>query len=1079
MQKTNLNSSRSTSVITYAFSFTKIVTSIASDFLLKSFLSLDVFLTWRSTANPPTAWVCMMNIGSSSSQQAVDGSNESDLDLDLDLDLDRWIGELYNDDFRDPMLNFGLDELMNIYPSQASQPNSSTTNSGSISGVGSADKSQIGIPQEIMTVSSLSPKSSTSTQQRSAHYMSPIPKFVSNPAAQSSQSPRTTGLSQFPHQNQPVKQVFNHKAVQQSPTHSSMAQPIIMFGHQNNNQRTPSNQIRHYPRPVSTIQTSHLQNQPPLMEQSNASQMQQRHHQMVQPLQTFKQNQNQTQLQFQIPTGTSQILIPEGGRNRVQGLVVGEVQRRPQEHRQENISTVLSADVGFATPNQFPSNETWREYAFRQVAHLKERYLSELLKMHKRAVHLCTQETNIEVIKKYDNAKEFLEKMITFLNIPTVDMIPKNNDRVYNYMNFIVNYLNSFRNKSDGSLQHFDHVNQQIHQPSSSQSQRVVNIEANIMVNMNQQPLHQLPSGQSKGLQMQPNGDHTKSQYMLPPQPSQGIANREANMMNFNQNFPSRRPQGRMPSSLSNGSLQMGTVTPIRIGSFQGTPQQSNMGARNSSVNLSGSSMSLLKAATAANFPSRQFNHQPSRVNQSINSEKGKQPMHSNELTGSKASQVMSPLGTKLSNQFHYPQFSTPLTPIPILQHAVQHSVPSWQVNVNNVLSPQSIARSPFLLGSSCGPSHHEKQNSSSGQSSVSTIESQKPEIPIIAGLSRNQNTIINQVSDMGPPRAPTRSPMNTPEKSEVSQDSENPHLRLIEAVKSLSSKQLGSSMMDIGSVKKDLDGIPDQGEPTKPVGGDIDNITNFLLKYDNMEGELSDGEPANLDHLNIGEETAFLLEYENEQERKAKRKLSITSASPSLPDFSDDDSFDKFFSEDWDIDSTITSPKKKPKIEQCKHEAILEEIKDINDKLLETSLEMMVNPAEDILRGREGILVTCVYRNVCFPDLFRPQEGVSSQMRPEFRIQLLVPVNYPACSPTILNGSHNVLGGPCVQLYEETKSKFKRSIRELPEKMSLGDMAQSWDACARSVFTEFAQQRGAESFSTRYGTWESSSGSS
>lgn len=40
--------------------------------------------------------------------------------------------------------------------------------------------------------------------------------------------------------------------------------------------------------------------------------------------------------------------------------------------------------------------------------------------------------------------------------------------------------------------------------------------------------------------------------------------------------------------------------------------------------------------------------------------------------------------------------------------------------------------------------------------------------------------------------------------------------------------------------------------------------------------------------------------------------------------------------------------------------------------------------PVEDsnsILEGHEGIKVTLVYRNVCIPDLFRNQAGVTSKM--------------------------------------------------------------------------------------------------
>ncbi|CAI9297598.1 unnamed protein product [Lactuca saligna] len=1010
----------------------------------------------------------MMNSGSTGSERAADLYNEPDMDIET------WVNELYADDeFRDSLMNFGLDDI-NINPDYASDQPNMSVNTGFIFGGESADKvlwggveSQRGIPQERITVSNLTPNSSTPTLQTSGHILSPVPKFVSNPASQSSPSLRTQDLPQFTNQNQPLKQqVFEHKAVQQPQTHPSITQSPIMFGHQNTNQQMPLDHLPPCPKPVSTIKTIHLQNhQTPMQQISNTSQLQKRQKQMVvHPLQNFQQNQNQTQLQFQ---QSAHILMPEGGQHRVHGLVVGsEGQRKPQGY----ISASLPATAEFSHPNDFSTNENWREYAFRQLSEMKKKYIIELLSMHKRAVHLCSQETNIEIATKYGHAKVFLEKMISFLNIATIDRIPKNRERVYNYMNFIVNYLTSFRNKNGGSSQILD---QMINQPPADPSQStgsqlqpanggdmrlpynlqenlnhgVINLEKNIL-NFNQ------PVNSQKG-----NGD-LKLQNMLPPNSSQGmsLSNKEATMIHFNQNFPSRRQQGKMASPLS--------VNPLLTGSFKGTQptilgttQRSNMGARSSSVNVSTSSMSLLRAATAANFPSRQVNHQPSLVNQSFNSEKMKQPMQkSNEMTWSNQGQVLSPLASLLKNQFPSQSAPNPL----ILQPSGQQSLSTWQVNANNVLSPQSIALSPFLLGCSSAPSHHEKHYSSSAPSSVSNTESQRQEIPIIAGLYKNRITMNNKVSDMEAPKTPAVSPpMNTTpctEKAAVSQDSENLVHQLTETVKTIPPRTIDSSMTDINSVEDNHHRIPE-----KPLGENTETI--------------SDDELVNLDHLNIGEETAFLFAPDNAPQRKVKRKF--TSAGHSLQDFGDFDSIDQFFPEECGSDPTAPSMKKKSKIE-CSEVVISEEIKEINKKLLETSLEMVANPAEDsnsILEGHEGIKVALVYRNVCIPDLFRTQAGVTSKMRPEFRIKLLVPVNYPASSPTILKGTHdNVWSEPWPQLHDEMVSKFHGAIRDLPEPMSLGDMAGHWDASARSVITDFVQGIGGKSFTKKYGSWESSS---
>lgn len=55
-----------------------------------------------------------------------------------------------------------------------------------------------------------------------------------------------------------------------------------------------------------------------------------------------------------------------------------------------------------------------------------------------------------------------------------------------------------------------------------------------------------------------------------------------------------------------------------------------------------------------------------------------------------------------------------------------------------------------------------------------------------------------------------------------------------------------------------------------------------------------------------------------------------------------------------------------------------------------------------------------------------------------------------------------------------KAKSKFSISLRTLSQPMSLGDIARTWDFCARAVISEYAQASGGGSFSSRYGSWES-----
>lgn len=255
----------------------------------------------------------------------------------------------------------------------------------------------------------------------------------------------------------------------------------------------------------------------------------------------------------------------------------------------------------------------------------------------------------MEAAREYGNVKNYLERMVVFLNITMIDEIPQNDDRVYNYMNVVVNYMNYHKNKTSGS-----------------------------------------------------------SQYNPPLNSSQGIPNTAANMVNFNQNFPSRkpRPRGRMPGSLKNTSFQMDPkpMNPLQSGSFKApqamvlsTTQQINSGTNTSSVNRSGSPISLFSNTRGTNFSSRPLNHQPPVANQN-NLEKMKQPMHKpNEF-------FLPPAAKSISQQTTSPQWS-PL------------SVSSSTFDVNTVLSPQAIARSPFLLSST---------STQSGGSPFSSLGSEK-----------------------------------------------------------------------------------------------------------------------------------------------------------------------------------------------------------------------------------------------------------------------------------------------------------------------------------------------------------------
>ncbi|KAJ0560514.1 hypothetical protein HanRHA438_Chr06g0267881 [Helianthus annuus] len=269
---------------------------------------------------------------------------------------------------------------------------------------------------------------------------------------------------------------------------------------------------------------------------------------------------------------------------------------------------------------------------------------------------------------------------------------------------------------------------------------------------------------------------------------------------------------------------------------------------------------------------------------------------------------------------------------------------------------------------------------------------------------------------------APSKTPMDPP--SQEPETSKDQAFHLTEVVKP--STALISSLTDISSIEKVTDIIP-HCVPPNLVSTHIQDATN--------------------------------VKYDHEPVKKRKRKSSVPLAYS-----------DQFVSQGRDKCSTESSTNKMKKIE---NPAILEEIKEVNSKLLETSME--IDPSEDgnnILGAHEGTIVKCLFRNVC--SLLGPQKGASSEKMPEFVILLLVPDNYPASSPKMIKSSLDVLNNePWGTLYDEMLIKFNVSLCGITGIHSLGDMARNWDASARAVVNSFLQKKGGKSFSEKYGSWD------
>ncbi|CAH2080569.1 unnamed protein product [Thlaspi arvense] len=245
----------------------------------------------------------------------------------------------------------------------------------------------------------------------------------------------------------------------------------------------------------------------------------------------------------------------------------------------------------------------------------------------------------------------------------------------------------------------------------------------------------------------------------------------------------------------------------------------------------------------------------------------------------------------------------------------------------------------------------------------------------------------------------------------------EQPLERLIKAVQSMSPKALSASVGDIGSV---------------------------VSMIDRIAGSAPDG--------NSG--TRKMRRYTNAM------PLNVVSSGGSA-----NDSFRHLTgSETSDLESTATSKIKRPRLEA--NHALLEEIREINLRLIDTVVDISnedVDPtavvAAAAARAAKELLSSALLVLL-----------LSSPIQP---LRLLVPANYPHCSPILLDKFPIEVSKEHEDLSVKAKSKFSTSLRNLSQPMKLEDIARTWDVCARAVISEYAQQSGGGSFSSKYGTWE------
>ncbi|KAH8520777.1 hypothetical protein H0E87_001996 [Populus deltoides] len=770
----------------------------------------------------------------------------------------------------------------------------------------------------------------------------------------------------------------------------------------------------------------------------------------------------------------------------------------------------------------------WQEEIYQKIKVMKETYFPEINEIYQRIAAKLPQhdshpqQPKSEQLDKLKTLKTMLERLIMFLQVPKNNITLNFKEKLGSYENQILNFLNTSRprkpvpNLQQGQLP-------QLHmQPMQRPQSQVPQLQSH------ENQLN--PQLQSMNLQ---GSVPTMQQNNVPSLPHNslsslsGVSTSQPNKMNPMQSASNLDSgQGNALSSLQQapvGSVQQNPVSSSQPTNFNTLSTQSGVSMLQSNIPLQLNSnmiqqqhlkqQMLQTQQLKQQFQQRQPQQQQRQTQQQqhliqkqqmlqqqqqlhqqakqqlpaqMQTQQIPQPHQMNDVNemklrqgiGIKPAVFQQHLSTGQRAAFPHQQMkpgsSFPISSPQMLQHASpqlqQHSSP--QIDQQNLLppltktgTPLQSANSPFVVPSP----------STSLAPSPVPGDSEKP-ISGISSLSNGGN-IIHQptvaqatapslaIGTPGISASPLLAEFTSPDGahggalttvSGKSKVMEQPLERMIKAVKSLSPKALSASVSDIGSVVSMIDRIagsaPGNGSRAA-VGEDLVAMTKCRLQARN-----------------------FLTQDGMTGSKKMRRHTSAMPLNVASSAGSVSDSFKQFTGpETSDLESTVTSSVKRPKIEA--NHALLEEIREINQRLLDTVVDISDEDVDSTAaaaaaEGGGGTFVKCSFIAVALSPNLKAQY-TSAQMSTIQPLRMLVPTNYPNCSPILLDKFPFEVSKEYEDLSIKAKFRFSISLRSLSQPMSLGDIARTWDVCAHAVISEHAQQSGGGTFSSKYGSWE------
>ncbi|KAM3298169.1 hypothetical protein ACQJBY_039902 [Aegilops geniculata] len=861
-----------------------------------------------------------------------------------------------------------------------------------------------------------------------------------------------------------------------------------------------------------TQQQQHAQ-QPPMglmQPQSQHNQLQQSQQHLMSQFQS-QPNQLQQQLGMQQQSSMQQRLQTSGGMLLQQNNMDQQKQFIQAQRGLQEVSSSTSADS--TTQTGLAGAGDWQEEIYQMIKSLKDLYFAELSdlsnKISMKLQHvdsIIPPQKPSEQYGRMKNFKNMLDRILQLLQISKSTIQPAMRDKVPQYEKQIISILNSQRKPVQPQIQ------QQFQPPAGQAPNSSILQQQQTSQNLQQHDSHTNPqaslSSMSTGLQ---SSGVAGMQHVPVPPTTNFSAPTQQNGANI---------QHQPVSNLE--AAQGGNFNSLQHGSVSGALQQGNTGPMQGTVNtqpqtssgmLSHNSMSTMQPngnSMQANASSLQQLKQQQQDHHMMQSQQMKRQMFQqyqqkqqmlqqqfpiqqqlqkqqqvqmqvpqlhagNDVNESKARQgtAVKPgvyqqhLGQR-SNYYHQQLKQGGAFPISSPQN-LQASSPqishhSPQVDQHNLLpsqvktgTPLNSANSPYVPSPSPSvapspiPVDSDKQHSnmSSLTNTGQTGHQQTSLAPQTQSIAVNTpgisaSPLLAEFTSVDGSQA--NMPTQVPTKSNAA---ERPMDRLLKALRTTQRESLNAAVSDIRSVVSMMDRIagsaPGNGSRTA-VGEDLVAMTKCRLQARNFI--TNDGSGAS---------------------KKMKRDISAMPLNVSSAG-SVEDSFKQTFSVDTpDLQSTATSRAKRRKIEV--NHALLEEIEEINQGLIDTELRVCEDDDESLIATSEGTVIKCTYTAVAVSPSLKSMLA-SAQTSPIMPLRLLVPAGYPKCSPVLLDKFLDEQRNSD-DLSSQAKSKFGVMLRGLDEPMSLRDIARTWDACARGAIAEYAQKSGGGSFSSSYGRWE------